>query len=111
MKYTRKMHLCIQDYTNEFMVLNMLYSMGGISMVNDYMKKIQIKSFEKYLEEHKGQDGIITGEAYKNPLVQRKIKELNEFVIKLNTDGTTMRKDGFDKMIKRVLEIMYTPTF
>lgn len=106
-QYTKEMHKSICNYASQILSLWKAYAdinLGlGIDTVNAILKNKKLKTFEEYRAEN---NLSLTDEEYKNPIMQNKIKELNDFVLELNKNGTTIKKEEFKNIIKRVDEII-----
>ena len=106
--YTDKMRNCVRDYANEFIGFKMIYNHQGIKGINEIMKDHKLITFEQYLEEKKGLEKYetITNEEYKNPIVQKKTRELDEIAVQFNTNGVTMDEATFQELMKKMFEII-----
>ena len=102
---------CLQDYSNDFMALEMVFNGGGIEGVQKLIKDgYRIPTVENYLEKYRseGRNTIsISVEDEKDSVFIEKAKVLNELASRINSLGENINKQTIDETIEAVKKIIY----
>ena len=103
-----KIRDCLQDYSNDFMALNLIFEGGGIKGIKKLINNgFKVLTVEEYLEKYElnGRE-TISVEEKNNPVFIEKAKELNELANKINSLGEKIDELELKKAIEKVKKII-----
>ena len=104
-----KIRDCLQDYSNDFMAINLIYMGSGINGVRNLIKNgYKVQTVEEYLEKYREDKRVTIGiEDQKNPIFIEKTKELNKLAEKINSLGEKINDQVVSETIEKVKTIIH----
>ena len=100
---------CLQDYSNDFMALEMIFNGSGIEGVRKLIKDgYRISTVENYLDKYRSEGRkTISVEDEKDPIFIEKAKILDDLANRINSLGENINKQIIDETIEVVKKVIY----
>lgn len=104
-----RIKICLQDYSNDFMALDITLSAKGIDGVRRLIKDgYKVSTVEEYLQKYKDEGReTVSIEDQVNPLFIKKSQKLNKLVNRVNLLGEKITKIDILDIIIKVKKIIY----
>lgn len=104
-----KIELCLGDYSNDFVTLDLIFKGSGIEGVCEYIENgYKIPTVEDYLQQYRleGRE-TISVEDEKDSMFIEKAKRLNELANRINSLGKDINKQIIKETIEEARKIIY----